>query len=161
MELAQRILELAAAGRVTLNTGGTTSNNENRRSVFANIEDTANGIGAMTPFPQLGGGTGRVELDPYMLSAIIYMVENMSGTFEITTIAGATHSRYHNAHHPTYDEHAAGYAVDFNSSGFIINGYGHTAVLDRLRAAGFVVNIYWGGYHGNEVHFHLSVHNGH
>ena len=151
-ELAQRILDLAAEGRVTLNTGGTTSNMENRRAVRANIEDTAAGIGAMTPFPVLGGGTGRVELSPYLLSAIVYMIENF-GPFTITTIAG-----FEGHVGGANDDHALGFAVDIGSSNFMINGRSHQYILNRLTAAGFMVQPY--SYHGDNVHFHLSIHNG-
>ena len=151
MELAQRLLDLIAEGRLIVHAelfADVTM--ANRRSPLANLQDTAEGLGAMNRHGS------RVELDPYMLAALIYLAENnVAGVMTINTMAGTT------GHvGGATDPHALGFAVDIQGANYTVNGVANTVIVQRLLDAGFILYRGYEGYLGMHHHLHLSVWNG-
>jgi len=85
--------------------------NANRRSTFANIEDTANGEMATTRPNTIDNGIRVTVSDVYLsedlLRAMLYMNDRF-GTIIVNAIAGGEHSG------GLRDEHLRGLAVDFS-----------------------------------------------
>ncbi|MCL1934837.1 MAG: InlB B-repeat-containing protein, partial [Defluviitaleaceae bacterium] len=145
----------------------------NRRSAFANIQDTANGLMAETRrfyeenpnnFRTITSGTSapNVFLSADLLRAIL-RVNDRFGNIEITAIAGGAHFG------GSLDEHVRGIGVDFQSNNSIVTGTGQRpeSILNYLENTwGFRTQrnrhenevFYAGrGYVGVHNHLHLSI----
>jgi len=152
-QLAQEILNRhngtsSTNRRINLLTVLQDLNNTNRRSAFANIEDTAKGGRARTPW-------GHTDLSPDLLSAILRMNDRY-GTPQVNTIAGGTHLG------GVDDPHARGLAVDLQSTNHVVNGTGQrpAAILTYLESTwDFLTqrNHRNSNYVGDAVHFHLEI----
>jgi len=130
--------------------------NENGRSSYANICDTAEGNRARTR-PFLNDNRTIVPdvfLTENLLRAILVINDefNGPGILTINTIAGGNHTQNLN------DEHYLGKAVDFSSENHIVRGTGQTpdCILTRLAARGFITQRH--GYVGFHNFFHLEIH---
>ena len=138
-ELAQEILNRyhgtsATGRRICMRWWADNMTDANRRSAFANIQDTANGLMATTR-PNNYTGVNQVHLSEDLLRAILFVSDEWNNV-QINAIAGGEHFGQHNI-----EEHIRGMAVDFqaNDSGVVqINtGAMREDVLDHLEKLGF------------------------
>jgi len=162
-ELAQEILHRQAGRslsgrRITFNPNMDWITDENRRSVRANLEDTAAGLRATRPTqaPRVGGGSippGGVFLSENLLRAIL-RINDRFGNVTINTIAGGYHSGPGSRHYQ-------GQAVDFRSNGSW-QVYG-TNPLVRPSVIWTYLRNTWGfdttGSYEEPTWFHLEIRN--
>jgi len=155
VQLAQQIMtrfRATSGRRILMPEWASNMTMANRRAARANMEDTANGNQATTPF-------GRVNLSADMLSAILRISDiNANSVIQINAIAGGNHVG------GAQDPHALGFAVDFQSTNHVVNGTSRrpAEILTILEGAGFRTqrNHRGSNYVGDANHFHLEIWNG-
>jgi hypothetical protein len=158
-ELAQEILDRhhnrSASGRhISLRFWASNMTDENRRSAYMNIVDTAAGLEATRSDVSDTGVAigGTIPLSIHLLRAIL-LINDRFGTVTINSLTGGWHR--------THSNHYTGRAVDFQAVNWRVYGTNPPVqagpIIDYLRNTHGFVTQNPRGYIGEDNVFHLDI----